>query len=263
MARKIDPTGEQQYQMTEALRTGRSLSWCMSQVKGVSAGLVQRWLTTGEGDVSIGDEKTACAQFYLAVREVRKEILSEAADAAKPYSASVEVLTPQLQKKLCDLVSAGNYLDVAASACGVPKRVLKRWRMIADRTIQAAEAAERAGLKPEIDPEQDPYVLLFEFAESASAVAESRNISLISSAALESWQAAAWLLERMHPERYSPKRQIAPENENLVKEKEATKAIGARLQKLSVLLAEALVPKQIIDGQAEVVGDGDGSTGEG
>ena len=255
MARKIDPTGEQQYQMTEALKTGRSLSWCMSQVTGVSAGLVQRWLTTGEGDVNSGDQNTVCAQFFLAVRNVRKEILSEAAEAARPYSATVEVLTPQLQKKLCDLVSSGSYLEVAAAACGVPKRVLKRWQALADRTVQAAEAAERNGLQPEINPADDPYVLLFEFAASASAVSEQRNVALISSAAIENWQAAAWLLERMHPERYSPKRPIANPNENMTAEKEAAKQIGARLGKLSVLLANALAPKQIVDGEASVVSE--------
>jgi hypothetical protein len=46
------------------------------------------------------------------------------------------------------------------------------------------------------------YVEFMESIKSAEAEAEIRNVSIIQSAAITTWQAAAWHLERKHPDRW-------------------------------------------------------------
>lgn len=72
--------------------------------------------------------------------------------------------------QLVVMLRAGNYLDVAARAAGVPVEGL------------SGDAAERI--------------------ETARAEGEVRGIATIARAATENWQAAAWLLERQYPERW-------------------------------------------------------------
>ncbi|MDA8116738.1 MAG: hypothetical protein M0000_04990, partial [Actinomycetota bacterium] len=50
----------------------------------------------------------------------------------------------------------------------------------------------------------------FDAVKTAAAAREVRNAAIISKAANESWQAAAWMLERTAPERYAriEKRQL-------------------------------------------------------
>ena len=79
--------------------------------------------------------------------------------------------------KLCAMLRAGNYLDVACRAAGVRANAVERLLVlggpIADRIAQAA------------------------------AEGEVRAVTQIAQAAATNWQAAAWLLERQHPERWS------------------------------------------------------------
>jgi hypothetical protein len=77
------------------------------------------------------------------------------------------------------MLRAGNYVEVAARAAGVPAAVLLR------------------ELQEEID--------------RASAEGEARSVTRIAQAASDSWQAAAWLLERSAPERWARPAQRADE----------------------------------------------------
>jgi hypothetical protein len=79
------------------------------------------------------------------------------------------VLDPAAVEQLVLMLRAGNYLDVAARAAGVDPGDL-------------TEVRERI--------------------ETARAEAEVRGIARIAQAAGESWQAAAWLLERQYPDRW-------------------------------------------------------------
>jgi hypothetical protein len=79
-------------------------------------------------------------------------------------------LPPELVATLVSMLRAGNYLEVAARAAGVPLERLP------------AEVRDQV--------------------EVARAEAEVRGIDRIAQAAGENWQAAAWLLERQYPDRW-------------------------------------------------------------
>lgn len=93
-------------------------------------------------------------------------------------------LTPEMTRRIADLVRAGNYVEVAAAAAGISRDTLYRWLKQGART--------KRGLAHE-----------FSLAiEKAQAEAEARDVTLIATAAREQWQAAAWRLERKFPDRW-------------------------------------------------------------
>jgi transposase len=95
-------------------------------------------------------------------------------------------LDDELIEQLARLVRAGNYLESAASSCGVTLRQLQSW------------------LAQGHDPAAPPrFRKLRETIDGARADAEARNVAIIANAARDHWQAAAWLLERQYPERWA------------------------------------------------------------
>lgn len=95
-------------------------------------------------------------------------------------------LTAEVTERLVQLIKAGNYVAVAVRACGISRALFYQWL---DRGASDA-------------PADVEYHELRERVEHARAEAEARNVAAIASAARENWQAAAWLLERQHPERW-------------------------------------------------------------
>jgi hypothetical protein len=95
-------------------------------------------------------------------------------------------LTPETADRLVSLIKAGNYLSVAVRAAGISRALFYQWL---DRGASDA-------------PEDAEYAELRTRVENAKAEGEARNVAAIASAARENWQAAAWLLERMYPDRW-------------------------------------------------------------
>jgi hypothetical protein len=93
------------------------------------------------------------------------------------------LLTDDVADKLVQLLSAGNYVQVAARACGIARRTFAEW-------CQRGEQGE------------EPYASFAERIVEARAIGESRNVALIARAAADNWQAAAWMLERQYPDRW-------------------------------------------------------------
>lgn len=93
------------------------------------------------------------------------------------------ILTPERHKVICDAIADGATREVAAAAAGVGESTLYQWLK-----------KGRDGL--------EPYVEFAEAIEKADAEGELSNIRTIKSASASTWQAAAWLLERKHPERW-------------------------------------------------------------
>lgn len=94
-------------------------------------------------------------------------------------------LTPERQERICELLRAGNYAGVAAKAAGIAESTFYAW-------IERGEKARTGAFA--------------EFAEAvkkAEAEGETAALEIIQTAALESWQAAAWLLERRFPQRWA------------------------------------------------------------
>jgi len=98
-------------------------------------------------------------------------------------------LTPAVEERIARAIRAGNYPEVAARHAGVHPSTYYRW-------------LERGGLDGDA-PEDDPYRRFRAEVERALADAEAAEVALIAQAARSgSWQAAAWLLERRHPDRW-------------------------------------------------------------
>lgn len=96
------------------------------------------------------------------------------------------LLTPQLADQLVAMLRAGNYVTVATRAVGISRRTFAEW-MQRGRSDKSADA-EFASFRRRV--------------EQARAEAEVRHVAQIAQASADSWQAAAWLLERQHPERW-------------------------------------------------------------
>ena len=86
--------------------------------------------------------------------------------------------------RIIALVRAGNYVETAAAAAGISKDTLYAWLRLGAR--------QQTGLAREFS---DAMV-------KATAEAEALALTRISAAAREQWQAAAWMLERKHPDRW-------------------------------------------------------------
>lgn len=95
-------------------------------------------------------------------------------------------LTPELTEKIVLAIKAGNYAKVAASMAGISEATYYSW-------LEQAKA-------PDADPE---FLEFLESIERAEAEAEATAVIRIRQAADNgTWQAAGWLLERKHGERW-------------------------------------------------------------
>jgi transposase-like protein len=81
-----------------------------------------------------------------------------------------------VSEKICALVSQGNYQKVAAACVGISEDTFYKW---IKRYPEFAESLKKA-----------------------DALAEAKRVQTILKAGNESWQAAAWYLERKHADRW-------------------------------------------------------------
>jgi len=95
-------------------------------------------------------------------------------------------LTPELADRLVALLQAGNYVTIAAREVGISRTLFYDW-------LARGQSHERV---------DRPYRELRERVENALAQAEARHVAAISAAARTNWQASAWWLERMYPDRW-------------------------------------------------------------
>jgi hypothetical protein len=86
-----------------------------------------------------------------------------------------------------EMLVAGNYLKTAAVAAGISEPTLHRW-LVRGESGRPADALYRE---------------LRERVQRARAQGEAALVARIAAAAEDSWQAAAWLLEREYPERWA------------------------------------------------------------
>jgi hypothetical protein len=98
-------------------------------------------------------------------------------------------LTAEVQERLIALLRAGNYVQQACEAAGVSRRTFYDWWQRGD---PAGKESHRAPLRR-----------FRRDCEQATAEAEARQVAVVAGAARQSWQAAAWWLERRYPERWA------------------------------------------------------------
>jgi hypothetical protein len=92
-------------------------------------------------------------------------------------------LTPALQRRLCEAVAGGNYLEVACELVGVGRSTVYEWLSQADGG----------------DPK---YRTFADAIKKARSQAESRSVAAILRAGKRTWVANAWFLERTSPARW-------------------------------------------------------------
>jgi transposase len=113
-------------------------------------------------------------------------------------------LTPEITEKIATAVRAGNYIETAAGTAGISKDTLYRWLKEGART--KARESDVARFSDAI--------------QKALADAEASGVAAITQAGMPrkdkngkivaqgSWQAIAWRLERMHPEKYGMRQRV-------------------------------------------------------
>jgi len=92
-------------------------------------------------------------------------------------------LTPEVHARIVESLRLGNYKETAAAEAGVSSRTLRRWY--------------GRGAKGE-----EPYAGFLADSLAAEAEAESRDVKRLADHGRDDWRAAAWRLERKHPDRW-------------------------------------------------------------
>lgn len=90
-------------------------------------------------------------------------------------------LNPEVQEIICRAIRSGNYLHTAAEAAGVSRQTVWNWKEKGEKALTGK------------------YRDFFDALKKAEAEAVQRNVALIQIAAETQWTAAAWWLERKHP----------------------------------------------------------------
>ena len=100
-------------------------------------------------------------------------------------------LTPELQEKFCLALENGASIRGACGHAGIAEQTYYNWIKKAD---EAKTKTKYVKFKECVDKAKDKALFNFE--------------QVIVSASTEHWQAAAWMLERRHPDMYGKKDKI-------------------------------------------------------
>lgn len=130
-----------------------------------------------------------------------------------PLNGRPSSLTPAITAKVCEVISAGCCLAVAAAYVGVSKRTIQRWMKLGRK--------------------KGPYRDFRRAVQRAKAQAEMRDVLIIGKASQKFWQAAAWRLERRYPHRWGrSNRDKAVEAQKQVSPEEYANAIARVTQQM-------------------------------
>ena len=106
-------------------------------------------------------------------------------------------LTPEAVAEVAYLLPRTLYLRTVADFLGVHRSSVYRWL---ERGRREEKRLRRPTAKPK--PSEAIYKQFCDAYKKGLAEGEIRAVAAIRQAAAESWQAAAWLLERRFPERW-------------------------------------------------------------
>lgn len=95
-------------------------------------------------------------------------------------------LTPEVIERLGEALQAGNYIETACDYAGISRQTFYHWLTLAEQSRSNKLLTE-----------------LSDTVRRTRAEAEMRNVLKIQKAADDSWQAAAWWLERSHSKKWS------------------------------------------------------------
>jgi transposase len=95
-------------------------------------------------------------------------------------------LTKAIQDEIVRQLRLGNYIETAAAIAGIHKSTLYDWLKRGARS----------------DEKDDRYARFSDAVKKAQAESEAFDLAVITRAAQQHWQAAAWRLERRFPDRW-------------------------------------------------------------
>lgn len=119
------------------------------------------------------------------------------------------ILTEELQKRITDVIRAGNYIETAAAYAGINKTTLYDWMK---RGAAEQKRVHETGRKPQ--KKELPFLEFSNAVEKALAESEIRDVTRIGDASRSDWKAAAWRLERKFPQKWGKKFQQIDANED-------------------------------------------------
>lgn len=103
-------------------------------------------------------------------------------------------LTPELIAKAYELIKAPNYAKTVYQALGISHTSYYAW-------IKKGEEWK--------DGDDPLYLAFVESIKKGEAEGEQELLGIVKTAAKRNWTAAAWMLERMHPEKYGKRIEVA------------------------------------------------------
>jgi hypothetical protein len=103
-------------------------------------------------------------------------------------------VNPEITKRLCEILSLGNYIEAACAYVGISETSYYAW-------VQRGEKDLKAG-------KESSFTEFVKATKKARAEAEVVSVARIRDAASSGeWQADAWFLERSFPDRWGRRRQ--------------------------------------------------------
>lgn len=106
-------------------------------------------------------------------------------------------LTPQLIEDASKIMAAGNYVKTAVGFLNISEDCWYNWIREAKTAIVKQQRGEQLTSDEQL---RIDFQTAIQKAQEAGII---RNMQIIQNAATTNWQAAAWLLERRHPDMFS------------------------------------------------------------
>lgn len=107
---------------------------------------------------------------------------------------------------LCEILEVGNYRRTALDQLGISVATFHRW--MTDGARLSEEIADGVILEKNLVPFDKLNLKCYREVVRVEAIAESRNLGIIQSAAEETWQAASWFLERKHKDHWAIQKKV-------------------------------------------------------
>ena len=118
-------------------------------------------------------------------------------------------LTDEVIKRICDELRQGGTKAAAAAASGYSLSAFMQWQAAGRKEIESIADG---------NPANRSKVQMVKFVEAmadAELVGEAELIRVIRRASEDHWQAAAWILERRHPEKYGRRMDLTSKDDKL------------------------------------------------
>jgi hypothetical protein len=108
-------------------------------------------------------------------------------------------LTPKTQERICQALRVGATYELAAQYGGISYDAFNIWRKRGESELERIDKARK---HTEVRESEAPYVEFFKTTKEAESDAAIKWLAMIDKAAADTWQAAAWKLERRYPQSY-------------------------------------------------------------